>query len=51
MEGEKGLDRGTVLTLIAMGLSTIIIAADFSAMNVALPEIQRSFGSKLGVVD
>jgi len=51
MEGEKGLDRGTVLTLIAMGLSTIIIAADFSAMNVALPEIQRSFGSKLGVVE
>ena len=51
MEAEKGIDRGTVFTLIAMGLSTIIIGADFSAMNVALPEIQRSFGSKLGVIE
>jgi hypothetical protein len=28
MEKEQGIERGTVLTLIAMGVSTIVLASD-----------------------
>jgi EmrB/QacA subfamily drug resistance transporter len=35
--------RNVVLTLIAMGLGVIILAQDFSAINVALPAIERAF--------
>jgi hypothetical protein len=46
MAMKKRIDGKTVLTLIAMGVSTIILAADFSAMAVALFEIDRSFDYK-----
>jgi EmrB/QacA subfamily drug resistance transporter len=37
------LERGTVLALVAMGLGTLVIANDFTALNVALTAIEGDF--------
>ena len=47
-EGTTGM--GTVLALVAMGLSVIVLAQDFAAMNVALPNIERDFNSSISTV-
>ncbi len=44
MEGTtQPLDRGTWLALIAMGIAVFVIANDFSAINVAIPQIEHDF--------
>lgn len=45
-----GVDRGTLLALAAMGLATIVIANDFTALSVALPAIERNLHSDLSTV-
>jgi EmrB/QacA subfamily drug resistance transporter len=45
-----GLNRATVLALVAMGLSVFILANDFSALNVALPAIERAFDTDVSTV-
>ena len=37
------IDRGTWLALIAMGIAVFVIANDFSAINVAIPQIEKDF--------
>ena len=37
------LERGTILALIAMGLGVLVIANDFTALNVALTAIESDF--------
>jgi EmrB/QacA subfamily drug resistance transporter len=37
------IDRGTWLALIAMGIAVFVIANDFSAINVAIPQIEHDF--------
>ena len=37
----KPIDRGTWLALIAMGIAVFVIANDFSAINVAIPQIEH----------
>jgi EmrB/QacA subfamily drug resistance transporter len=37
------IQRGTWLALIAMGIALFVIGNDFSAMNVAIPQIQEDF--------
>jgi EmrB/QacA subfamily drug resistance transporter len=44
------MDGGTVLALIALGISVVVLAQDFSAMNVAIPAIERTFDANLSVV-
>jgi EmrB/QacA subfamily drug resistance transporter len=39
----KPIDRGTWLALIAMGIAVFVIANDFSAINVAIPQIEHDF--------
>jgi predicted MFS family arabinose efflux permease len=39
----KPIDRGTWLALGAMGVSVFVLANDFSAINVAIPQIERDF--------
>ncbi|MFL5891947.1 MAG: MFS transporter [Solirubrobacterales bacterium] len=39
---------GAVMALIAMGLGVIVIANDFTALNVALPAIEGDFNVDLG---
>jgi EmrB/QacA subfamily drug resistance transporter len=37
------IDRGTWLALVAMGIAVFVIANDFSAINVAIPQIEHDF--------
>jgi EmrB/QacA subfamily drug resistance transporter len=39
----KPIDRGTWLALGAMGVAVFVLANDFSAINVAIPQIERDF--------
>src|ERR1700704_1503932 len=39
-----------VMPLIAMGLGVLILANDFSALNVALPQIERDFDAQVSTV-
>ncbi len=45
-----GIDRSTLLALAAMGLATVVIANDFTALSVALPAIERDLHSDLSTV-
>lgn len=49
-QASTTIGGGTVLALIAMGISVIVIAQDFSAVNVALPDIERDFDTDLSTV-
>ena len=44
------LDRGTKLALVAMGLGVIVIANDFTALNVALPAMEQDFDVDVGTI-
>src|SRR5436190_9804380 len=44
------LAPGTAVALIAMGLGVIVIANDFTALNVALPAIEHDFNVDVGTV-
>ncbi len=39
-----------VMPLVAMGLGVLILANDFSALNVALPQIERDFDAQVSTV-
>ncbi len=43
MANEQPIDRGTWLALIAMGIAVFVLANDFSAINVAIPQIEKDF--------
>jgi EmrB/QacA subfamily drug resistance transporter len=40
---DQPVGRGTWLALIAMGIAVFVIANDFSAINVAIPQIEHDF--------
>ena len=44
------LAPGTLMALVAMGLGVIVIANDFTALNVALPAIEKDFDVDVGTV-
>ena len=48
--GADRLEPGTAVALIAMGLGVIVIANDFTALNVALPAIEEDFNVDVGTV-
>jgi len=53
MSGQAQPERisgGTMLALLAMGISVIVLAQDFSAVNVALPVIERHFDTDISTV-
>jgi EmrB/QacA subfamily drug resistance transporter len=50
MADAQPLDRGTKLALFAMGLGVLVIANDFTALNVALPDIEQDFDTDVGTV-
>ena len=41
------LDRNTVIGLFAMAVGTFVVANDFTALSVAIPAIEKTFGSDL----
>src|SRR5947207_14070149 len=46
-QGQR-LAYGTAMTLVAMGLGVLVIANDFTALNVALPSIEHDFNVDVG---
>lgn len=44
---EDKLDRGTILALVAMALGVLVIANDFTALSVAIPQIEKDLGTDL----
>ena len=44
------LAPGTAMALVAMGLGVLVIANDFTALNVALPSIEHDFNVDVGTV-
>src|SRR5680860_1191448 len=50
MATEDRLDRSTMLAMVAMGLAVLIIANDFTALSVALPEMESDLNSDLTTV-
>jgi EmrB/QacA subfamily drug resistance transporter len=47
---EPATGRGTGLAMVAMGLAVLIIANDFTALSVALPDIENDLDSDLTTV-
>jgi EmrB/QacA subfamily drug resistance transporter len=43
----NSITRGTWLALIAMGLAAFVLANDFSAINVAIPQIEQDFDTSV----
>ena len=50
MAGGGSLPRGTKLALVAMGLGVLVIANDFTALNVALPAMEEEFDADVGTI-
>jgi EmrB/QacA subfamily drug resistance transporter len=50
MAAPEALPRRTVLALVALGLGVLVIANDFTALNVALPAIEQDFDVDVGTV-
>jgi EmrB/QacA subfamily drug resistance transporter len=48
--GSGSLSRATWLALLAMGISVIVIANDFSAVNVALPTMEKDFHTNVNTI-
>src|SRR5918911_5352614 len=44
------MTRGTILAFVALGLSVVILANDFSALNVSLPTIEQDFDTDVSMV-
>jgi EmrB/QacA subfamily drug resistance transporter len=47
-DGHARLAPGTAMALVAMGLGVLVIANDFTALNVALPAIEEDFDVDVG---
>ena len=45
-----GLDRGTLLALVAVALAVFVVANDFTSLSVALPAIEKEFDSDVSTV-
>src|SRR5262245_21887133 len=50
MATEQPLARGTKLALFAMALGVIVIANDFTALNVALPAMEQDVDADVGTI-
>jgi len=51
MESSAGsISRTTWLALLAMGISVVVIANDFSAVNVALPTMEKDFHTNVNTI-
>jgi EmrB/QacA subfamily drug resistance transporter len=48
--GSAPITRTTWLALLAMGISVVVIANDFSAINVALPTMEEDFHTNVNTI-
>lgn len=44
---DEKLSKASLLGMLAMGVSVLVIANDFTALSVALPAMEKTFGSDL----
>jgi EmrB/QacA subfamily drug resistance transporter len=44
---DDKLDRGKILALVAMALGVFVIANDFTALSVAIPQIEKDLGTDI----
>src|SRR5438270_12869396 len=44
------LSRGTIMALVAMGLAVFVVANDFTALSVALPQLEHQFNADVASV-
>ncbi len=49
-EAKEPLNRGTILAIVALGLATFLIANDFTALSVALPNMESDFDADVSTV-
>lgn len=47
---DGGLDRGATTALVAMALAVFVVANDFTALSVALPEMERDLDASVTTV-
>jgi EmrB/QacA subfamily drug resistance transporter len=47
---DDRIDRGTMLALVAMALGVFVVANDFTALSVALPDIESDFDSDVSTI-
>jgi EmrB/QacA subfamily drug resistance transporter len=47
---QQELDKGTVMALVAMALAVFVVANDFTALSVALPNIEHDLDASVGTV-
>jgi len=50
MPTGEGTSKGTAMALFAMGLGVLVIANDFTALNVALPAMEQDFDVDVGTI-
>jgi EmrB/QacA subfamily drug resistance transporter len=50
MAGPNGLPKGTGMALFALAVGVLVIANDFTALNVALPAIEEDFDVDVGTI-
>ena len=48
--GSGSISRTTWLAVLAMGISVVVIANDFSAINVALPTMEEDFDTNVNTI-
>jgi EmrB/QacA subfamily drug resistance transporter len=46
----RGTGNSTLLALFAMGVAVVVIANDFSAINVALPTMEKDFDTNINTI-
>src|SRR5882724_3711411 len=49
-QAEDPLNKSTILGLVAMALAVLVVANDFTALNVALPAMEQDFGADVTTV-
>jgi EmrB/QacA subfamily drug resistance transporter len=50
MDGKEPLGRGTVVALVALSLAVFLVANDFTALSVALPNMERDLDTDVTTV-
>jgi EmrB/QacA subfamily drug resistance transporter len=46
-DGEDSLSKSTILGMIAMAVAVFVVANDFTALSVAIPAIEKTFGTSV----
>jgi glucokinase len=44
------MGRGTITAFVALGLSVVILANDFTALNVSLPAMEQDFDTDVSTI-